>query len=65
MTNLKKLKFKKKLFGGIDELDALKKIKAINQEYQILLENQKLEYLKIIQKKNEVIKDLESKFNSK
>lgn len=35
---LKEIKFKKKLFGGVDELDVWNKIESINLEYKELFE---------------------------
>lgn len=37
---LQNLKFKKKLFGGVDEADVWKKIEALNLEYKELYEFQ-------------------------
>ena len=35
---LNEIKFKKKLFGGVDELDVWNKIESINLEYKELFE---------------------------
>lgn len=35
---LKEIKFKKKFFGGVDELDVWNKIESINLEYKELFE---------------------------
>lgn len=35
---LKEIKFKKKLFGGVDELDVWNKIESLNLEYKELFE---------------------------
>lgn len=63
--DLSKIKFKKKIFGGIDELDVLKKIKLINEDYQAVLEHQELKYMNVIKQKDLKIKELENKLNNK
>lgn len=40
---LKKVKFKKKIFGGIDELDVWNKIEKLNLEYKELYEIQQMQ----------------------
>lgn len=41
---IKKLKFKKKMFGGVDEDDALKKIEELNSLYESALLNERARY---------------------
>lgn len=45
---IKNLKFKKKLVGGVDEVDVWNKLEAIEKEYQRLLDIQKAKYEAII-----------------
>lgn len=37
---IQNMKFKRKIFGGIDEIDALKKIEKLNLEYKELYQIQ-------------------------
>lgn len=39
-----KLKFKKKMFGGVDEADVLKKIEELNSLYESALLNERARY---------------------
>lgn len=57
--DLNKIKFKKKMLGGVDKLDVLKKLKSINQEYQTLLQYKEIEYIQIIKQKEKRILELE------
>lgn len=41
---IKKLKFKKKLIGGVDEADVLKKIEELNSLYEKALLNERTRY---------------------
>lgn len=41
---IKKLKFKKKLFGGVDEADVYKKIEELNSLYEKALLNERARY---------------------
>ena len=61
MRNNKKLKFKKKLFCGVDEIDVLKKFKALNEQYKNMLIFQKESYEETINTLNERIRQLENK----
>jgi len=42
--------FKKRIFGGYDKLDVLKKVKDLNMKYQGLMQSQKDYYESIIEK---------------
>ena len=44
-----KLHFKKKLFGGVDEIDVVKKMQDLNSKYQLLMHSQKDFYEKRIE----------------
>lgn len=48
--NENNMDFKKKLFGGYDKLDVLKKVKDLNLKYQGLMQSQKDYYETIIEK---------------
>ena len=41
---LKTLKFKKKLFGGVDEADVWKKMDELNKMYEQVFEEERLRY---------------------
>ena len=41
--------FKKRIFGGYDKLDVLKKVKDLNMKYQGLMQSQKDYYESIIE----------------
>ncbi len=45
---IKNLKFKKKLFGGADEDDVLKKIEELNRLYETALLNERIRYNQLI-----------------
>ena len=44
VTWIRKLKFKKKIFGGVDEDDVLKKIGELNSLYETALLNERARY---------------------
>ena len=46
---IKNLKFKKKYFGGIDEVDVLKKIEELNSLYETALLNERARYEALLQ----------------
>lgn len=48
--NENNMDFKKRIFGGYDKLDVLKKVKDLNLKYQGLMQSQKDYYESIIQK---------------
>lgn len=47
--NENKMDFKKRIFGGYDKLDVLKKVKDLNLKYQGLMQSQKDYYESIIE----------------
>lgn len=47
---LSSMKFKKKLFGGVDELDVWKKLEELQKEYNRLYELQAERYEAIIER---------------
>lgn len=48
---IKKLKFKKKIFGGVDEADVLKKIEELNGLYEKALLNERARYDALLEEK--------------
>ena len=50
---IKEIKFKKKLFGGVDELDVWNKIDSLNSEYKELYEIQQTKINILEEKLNE------------
>lgn len=50
---IKEMKFKKKLFGGVDELDVWNKIESLNSEYKELYEIQQTKINILEEKLNE------------
>ena len=48
--NENNMDFKKRIFGGYDKLDVLKKVKDLNMKYQGLMQSQKDYYESIIEK---------------
>ena len=53
---LKKVKFRKKFFGGVDEQDVWKKIQELNEMYEAALKVERIRYDVLLQeqtKKNE------------
>lgn len=55
---LKNLKFKKKIFGGVDEEDVYKKLALLHQSYQRAFEDQKKIYQALIEDRDQTIEDL-------
>ena len=62
--DIKGLKFKTRLVGGVDTLDVWRKLSQIDKKYQEMLEIQKEFYEnKLLELENEVL-DLKSKINN-
>ncbi len=49
---LKEVKFKKQLFGGIDEQDMWKKINHLNEMYEAALNAERIRYDALLEKQN-------------
>lgn len=49
------LKFKKKTFGGVDELDVLKQMEALQQVYRSVYESQAAYYQALIDERDAMI----------
>lgn len=49
------MKFKKKMFGGVSELDVLKQMEALQQVYRSVYENQAAYYQALIDERDEII----------
>lgn len=56
--HLKELKFKKKLFGGVDQLDVWNKLYQIDKEYQAAIKIQREYYERKIRELEESINKL-------
>ena len=56
--HLKELKFKKKLFGGVDQLDVWNKLYQIDKEYQSAIKIQREYYERKIRELEESINKL-------
>ena len=61
MFIIENLKFKRKLFGGYDKISVMKQIEKLNQEYQRLLEEERVKHEAILQEKNKEIEYLRSR----
>ncbi len=52
------MKFKKKTFGGVDELDVLKQMEALQQVYRSVYESQAAYYQALIDERDAIISRL-------
>lgn len=52
------MKFKKKTFGGVDELDVLKQMEVLQQVYRSVYENQAAYYQALIDERDAIISRL-------
>lgn len=55
---IEEMSFKKKLIGGIDELDVLKKLEALQNEYRSAYEHQAAYYQALIDEREQIIRRL-------
>ena len=67
---LKKVKFRKKLFGGVDEADVWKKLDELNRMYEQLHEEERIRYDALLEERvkeyqQHVREKLAQKFSSK
>ena len=58
MLIIESLKFKSRLFGGYDKVSVMKQIEKLNQEYQRLLDEERIKYEAILEEKNKEIQSL-------
>lgn len=58
---LNNVKFKRKFFGGVDEVDVLKKISLLNTLYTKAVEAERTRYNTILEDKFNLISDNEKK----
>lgn len=61
----KGLRFKKKLFGGVDELDVWKKLDKLQKEYRSAYEKQQERYEALLQEKDLRIQSLEKEHSGR
>lgn len=52
------MKFRRKTFGGVDELDVLKQMEALQQVYRSVYENQAAYYQALIDERDAIISRL-------
>ncbi len=55
---IKDMKFRKKLFGGVDELSVYKQMEALQQEYRSVYESQQAYYQALIDERDKEIEKL-------
>ena len=60
MSIIENLKFKKKLFGGYDKISVMKQIEKLNEEYQKLVDKERVKYETLLEEKNKEIEQLKS-----
>lgn len=53
-----KMKFRKKTFGGVDELDVLKQMEALQQVYRSVYESQAAYYQALLDERDAIINKL-------
>lgn len=58
---LSNVKFKKTLFGGVDELDVWKKIEELHSLYEKSLSEQRIYYETLLEEEKRHIKELQRK----
>ncbi len=60
---IKKMKFRKSLFGGVDEKNVWKKIDDLNNEYKSVFDAQEVKYQTLLEERDQEIKTLKEKLN--
>jgi len=55
------MKFKRKLFGGLDKISVMKQIEKLNQEYKHMYEEERIKHEAILDEKNKEIEKLRSR----
>ncbi len=60
---IKKMKFRKSLFGGVDEKSVWKKIDDLNNEYKSVFDAQEVKYKTLLEERDQEIKTLKEKLN--
>ena len=58
-----KMKFRKSLFGGVDEQSVWKKIEDLNNEYKSVFDEQETKYRTLLEERDLEIKKLKEKLN--
>lgn len=59
------MKFKRKLFGGVDELDVIRQMSSLHEAYQSVLDQHCAYYSALITERDQKIRQLENKAGSK
>lgn len=59
------MKFKKKLFGGVSELEVIKKLEELQRLYEQVYEHQEIYYEGLLDDKDEKIRELMNEKNYK
>lgn len=57
---IEQMSFKKKFFGGVDELDVIKKLEALQNEYRSAYEQQAAYYQALIDERDAAIRKLQN-----
>lgn len=60
---IKKMKFRKSLFGGVSENSVWKKIDDLNNEYKSVFDAQEVKYQTLLEERDQEIKTLKEKLN--
>lgn len=61
---IEKLKIRRALFGGYDQISVYKQLEVLNHEYQLMLEEERIKFEAILEEKEKEIDLLEGKSNS-
>ncbi len=64
-VDIGKIKFKRKLFGGFNEIDTYMKLKEINNKYYESIEIASMEHQIILEKREKEIKELKQQLEEK
>ncbi|SFG07961.1 hypothetical protein [Oribacterium sp. WCC10] len=60
---IKEMRFRKSLFGGVDEQSVWKKIEDLNNEYKSVFDAQETRYRTLLEERDLEIKTLKEKLN--
>lgn len=60
---IKKMRFRKSLFGGVSENSVWKKIDDLNNEYKSVFDAQEVKYQTLLEERDQEIKTLKEKLN--
>lgn len=62
---IKNMKFKRKLFGGVDELSVIKQMEALQNEYRSVYDQQAAYYSALIDERDQLIRKLQNNESEK